>query len=676
MDVETNSSIGGEGEDIDIDYLSMFSSVPESHDKFIQRMKLKSIRTKSKQSTCFFMIVADPSVNEQIYVNAKLSPSLIKIQTLAGLSWIVNVVKHGRDYFLTDGWKKLVDQLFLSIGSNLLFEYEESNTFRLTVHNKPRDDQIAILPLNENEICGVLEEEDEGDDDDEDAVTVGNLHLLQPGTSRSVPTSRPYNVCEEAAEDGVVTFERKVECRLHIVRSVKNVSETTLKMRYFKAEVRSYRIRKTKAVDDRFVLDGWCEFMDEYGIVKGEKCSISYYTNSRLLVCAKEDDTDVILRSKSKGKSLKLSSSSSENATSFILMFVDASRTDKSLPVSFKNIVSSQGIQPSYFKIQTKVGLSWFVKLVKEDGNYLLSEGWKVLVDQLNISLGSYIMFEYEEISTFTIAIFPQQQALHVGSSFYTIMLNRQNDEVIIPTGFLSKNYAGKVPPGFPKLQSGKDLKWKVNIEQHGKNFFVTGWKKVMDDIPLHLFSMVIFNFVSSSIWRMSVFKPFGIQAMLPLQPNEKCGYDVDDLKFLLSSSKSEKAKVKFNHRFMQNVKKQDDGVISFTRNVKSKTDERDDVDDVIVFARDVDSRMRLPIGVVRALVKSGERRLNMRFEEGEVNEFQVKVTDGNDPRYVLEGWKEFMIDNDIKNNQLCRFKFYKSKLLMVVSKLKEVFSV
>ncbi|KAD6454367.1 hypothetical protein E3N88_09073 [Mikania micrantha] len=168
-------------------------------------------------------------------------------------------------------------------------------------------------------------------------------------------------------------------------------------------------------------------------------------------------------------------------------------------------------------------------------------------------------MFEYEEISTFTIAIFPQQQALHVGSSFYTIMLNRQNDEV--------------------------DLKWKVNIEQHGK-------KKVMDDIPLHLFSMVIFNFVSFSIWWMSVFKPFGIQLMLPLQPNEKCGYDVDDFKFLLSSIKGDKAKVKFNHRFMQNVKKQDDGVIGFTGNVKSKTDERDDVDDVIVFARDVESRM------------------------------------------------------------------------------------
>ncbi|KAD5507995.1 hypothetical protein E3N88_15698 [Mikania micrantha] len=363
MDVERNSSIGGEGEDIDIDYLSMFSSVPESHDTFIQRMKSKSIHTKSK-----------------------LSPGLIKIQTLAGLSWIVNVVIHGRDYFLTNGWKKLADQLFLSIGSNLLFEYEGSNTFRLTVHNKPRDDQIgdsfvhvvinrsadeimrgfnkicdeiplhfmayvifffesskslrinvykpngieAILPLNENEICGVLEEEDDGDGDDDDeeeevddeeeeeAVIVGNLKLLQPGTSRSVPISRPYNVCEEAVEDRVVTFERKVEGRLqlpkHIVRSVKSISETTLKMRYFKAKVRSYRIRKTKAVDDRFVLDGWREFMDEYVIVKGEKYSFSYCTKSRLLVCAEKDDTEVILRSKSKGKSLKLSSSSSESS--------------------------------------------------------------------------------------------------------------------------------------------------------------------------------------------------------------------------------------------------------------------------------------------------------------------------------------------------------------------------
>ncbi|KAD4180178.1 hypothetical protein E3N88_28769 [Mikania micrantha] len=280
MDVETNSSIGGEGEDIDIDYLSMFSSVPESHDKFIQRMKLKSIHTKSKQSTCFFMIVADPSVNEQrlpecfcqIFVNAKLSPSLIKIQTLAGLSWIVNVMR---------GFKKICDEIPLHFMAYVIFFFESSKSLRINVY-KPNGIE-AILPLNENEICGVLEEEDEGDDDDdEDAVTVGNLHLLQPGTSRSVPTSRPYNVCEEAAEDRVVTFERK-----HIVRSVNSVSETTLIMRYFKAEVRSYRIRKTKAVDDRFVLDGWREFMNEYGIVKGEKCSISYYTNSRLLVLRK-----------------------------------------------------------------------------------------------------------------------------------------------------------------------------------------------------------------------------------------------------------------------------------------------------------------------------------------------------------------------------------------------------
>ncbi|KAL8243999.1 hypothetical protein R6Q59_010257 [Mikania micrantha] len=110
--------------------------------------------------------------------------------------------------------------------------------------------------------------------------------------------------------------------------------------------------------------------------------------------------------------------------------------------------------------------------------------------------------------------------------------------------------------------------------------------------------------------------------------------------------------------------------------NVKSKIDDKDEWDDVIVFARDVESRMRLPIGVVRALVKSGERRIRMRFEEGEVNEFQVKVTDRKDPRYVVEGWKEFMLDNDIEKNQLCRFKFYKSKLLMVVTKLKEMFSV
>ncbi|KAD4385845.1 hypothetical protein E3N88_26014 [Mikania micrantha] len=354
------------------------------------------------------MTVVDPSLNEQIFVNAKPSPGLIKIQTLAGLSWIVNLV------------------------------------------------------------------------------------------------------CEEAAEDGVVMFVRKVEGRLS---SDDSVEDTT-------------------------------------GLVESRLADILY------------------------------NSESSERFNS-----------EKPLSVSFKNIVSSARIQPGYFKIQTKVGLSWLVKLVKEDDNYLFIEGWKVLVDQLNLILGSYNLFEYEGIPTFTITIYSQQQALHVGNSFYTIMLNRQNDEVLIPTTFLSKNYEGKVPPSFIKLQA--EFRILFNME----------------DV---------------------YFKLSGIQALLPLEPNEKCGYG----------------------------------------------DDKDEWDDVIVFARDVESRMRLPIGVVRALVKSGERRIRMRFEEGEVNEFQVKVTDRKDPRYVVEGWKEFMLDNDIEKNQLCRFKFYKSKLLMVVTKLKEMFSV
>ncbi|KAD5316744.1 hypothetical protein E3N88_16690 [Mikania micrantha] len=58
-------------------------------------------------------------------------------------------------------------------------------------------------------------------------------------------------------------------------------------MRYLKGEARSYRIMKTKAVDERFVLDGWRDFIDEYGILKGEKCNFSYYTKSRLLVVSK-----------------------------------------------------------------------------------------------------------------------------------------------------------------------------------------------------------------------------------------------------------------------------------------------------------------------------------------------------------------------------------------------------
>ncbi|KAD4585464.1 hypothetical protein E3N88_23065 [Mikania micrantha] len=314
MDVERNSSIGGEGDDIDIDYLSMFSSVPESHDKFIQRMKSKSIQTKSlRLPECFC----------QIFVNAKLSPGLIKIQTLAGSNTFrLTIHNKPRDDQIGDSFVHVVinhsaDEIHIPIGC---FEHhfkdchksgcltikggynqsvapreitslpgarattdcqDRSLRLRISVY-KPNGIE-AILPLNENEICGVLEEEDDGDDDadeeevddeevEEDAVIVGNLHLLQPGTSRSVQRSRSYNVSVEAAEDGVVTFERK---------------KKTLKMRYFKAEVRSYRIRKTKAVDDRFVLDGWREFMDEYGIGKNERCSFSYYTSPRFLVVRK-----------------------------------------------------------------------------------------------------------------------------------------------------------------------------------------------------------------------------------------------------------------------------------------------------------------------------------------------------------------------------------------------------
>ncbi|KAL8244000.1 hypothetical protein R6Q59_010258 [Mikania micrantha] len=204
-------------------------------------------------------------------------------------------------------------------------------------------------------------------------------------------------------------------------------------MRYFKAGVRRYRIRKTKAMDER---------------EKSLKVSSSSSESSDDSV---EDTTGLV---ESRLADILYNSESSERFNS-----------EKPLSVSFKNIVSSARIQPGYFKIQTKVGLSWFVKLVKEDDNYLFIEGWKVLVDQLNLSLGSYNLFEYEGIPTFTITIYSQQQALHVGNSFYTIMLNRQNDEVLIPTTFLSKNYEGKVPPSFIKLQAGKDLKWKVNID-------------------------------------------------------------------------------------------------------------------------------------------------------------------------------------------------------------------
>ncbi|KAD4981962.1 hypothetical protein E3N88_18633 [Mikania micrantha] len=313
--------------------------------------------------------------------------------------------------------------------------------------------------------------------------------------------------------------------------------------------------------------------------------------------CVEEEDTEVIVHSKSKGKSLKVSSSSSESSNDSI---EDTTRS---------------------------------------------VESW--LADILYNSESSE-RFNSEKTATSFILMF-------------------------VDASRIDQNYEGKLPPGFIKLQAGEDLKWKVNIEQHGNNFFIIGWKKVMDDIPLHLFSMVIFNFVSFSILRMVVFKPSGIQALMPLEANEKYGYDMDDFKFSLSSMKGDKGKVKFNHRFMQAVAVGDPnqgcvGVLLKEGNYPVKEVARGEnasKEEVRVaegcvkageaagglaafvgastgmynggaWSQELVAPGRLPIGVVTALMKSGERRIRMGFEEGDVNEFLVKKTVGKDPRYGL----------------------------------------
>lgn len=100
----------------------------------------------------------------------------------------------------------------------------------------------------------------------------------------------------------------------------------------------------------------------------------------------------------------------------------------------------------------------------------------------------------------------------------YLLLLQR------IPEKFFNHYFENKVPRGGIKLVACEQKSWMVSVRKIVDDFVIQGFKKVCDEIPLYSKAYVVFTFVSKTTLKMSVFKPNGIQALLPLKQNERVG--------------------------------------------------------------------------------------------------------------------------------------------------------
>ncbi|KAL8244001.1 hypothetical protein R6Q59_010259 [Mikania micrantha] len=93
-----------------------------------------------------------------------------------------------------------------------------------------------------------------------------------------------------------------------------------------------------------------------------------------------------------------------------------------------------------------------------------------------------------------------------------------------IPTGFFEHHFKYEIKTGCLTIKGGYNQRWSVTVKNVSGCYQMRGFKKVCDEIPLHFMAYVIFHFESSKSLRINVYKPNGIEAMLPLNENEICG--------------------------------------------------------------------------------------------------------------------------------------------------------
>ncbi|PIN06994.1 hypothetical protein CDL12_20444 [Handroanthus impetiginosus] len=96
------------------------------------------------------------------------------------------------------------------------------------------------------------------------------------------------------------------------------------------------------------------------------------------------------------------------------------------------------------------------------------------------------------------------------GSSFYKFLMDDDfTSKLRIPTQFM-KNYEDKLPSNITLRTHdlwGKSKSWRVQIEQvKHHHFFTEGWSKFAQDVDLKLREFLLFKFVGSSAFHVSVY--------------------------------------------------------------------------------------------------------------------------------------------------------------------------